>query len=290
MAGRGRRPGCSTLSWKNSWKVRGRELVRRLFQGHLDLLAAREDRRDRRRRGRTGWCGRGRERGRTRPLVTRFGQVSVSRIAYRSPGRGNVHPLDAALEPAGGEALPRAAQARRDRGGARLDGGGRGRDHPRGRRDGKRKRQVEEAGPPLRRPCGGVLRAAGDRARAGGNGRSILDFRRRKGIVMLPGALVPGHREGRGIRGGQARYPAVTGREERPQSRMAEAGLRLRRGPGPARPRGCHQHPGAETAEEESAGHGPGEEGEAAGAAGQGQVADRLGHRRHPRRHRRRVR
>ena len=37
------------------------------------------------------------ERGRTRPLVTRFGQVTVSRIAYRSPGRSNVHPLDAAL-------------------------------------------------------------------------------------------------------------------------------------------------------------------------------------------------
>jgi hypothetical protein len=37
------------------------------------------------------------ERGRTRPVVTRFGQVTVSRIAYRSPGRPNVHPLDAAL-------------------------------------------------------------------------------------------------------------------------------------------------------------------------------------------------
>ena len=33
----------------------------------------------------------------TRPLVTRFGQVTVSRIAYRSPGRPNVHPADAAL-------------------------------------------------------------------------------------------------------------------------------------------------------------------------------------------------
>ena len=37
------------------------------------------------------------EKGRTRPLVTRFGQVTVSRIAYRSPGRSNVYPLDAAL-------------------------------------------------------------------------------------------------------------------------------------------------------------------------------------------------
>ena len=31
--------------------------------------------------------------------MTRFGQVSVSRIAYLSPGRSNVHPLDAALNP-----------------------------------------------------------------------------------------------------------------------------------------------------------------------------------------------
>ena len=37
------------------------------------------------------------EKGRTRPLVTKFGQVIVSRIAYRSPGRPNVHPADAAL-------------------------------------------------------------------------------------------------------------------------------------------------------------------------------------------------
>ena len=76
--------------------VRGRELMRRLFQGHLDLLAAREERRDDV-AGEDGVVRTRAERGRTRPLVTRFGQVRVSRIAYRSPGRPNVHPLDAAL-------------------------------------------------------------------------------------------------------------------------------------------------------------------------------------------------
>jgi len=76
--------------------VRGRELVRLLFQGHLDLLAAREDRRDDV-AGEDGVTRTRAERDRTRPLVTKFGQVSVSRIAYRSPGRSNVHPLDAAL-------------------------------------------------------------------------------------------------------------------------------------------------------------------------------------------------
>jgi hypothetical protein len=76
--------------------ARGRELLRLMFQGHLDLLAAREERRD----GVAGADGVVRtraERGRERPLVTKFGQVTVSRIAYRSPGRGNVHPLDAVL-------------------------------------------------------------------------------------------------------------------------------------------------------------------------------------------------
>ena len=76
--------------------VRGRALLRQLFQDRLDLTAAREERRH----DVTGPDGVPRtraEKGRTRPLVTRFGQVTVSRIAYRSPGRSNVHPLDAAL-------------------------------------------------------------------------------------------------------------------------------------------------------------------------------------------------
>src|SRR5258708_31361812 len=76
--------------------VRGRELLRRLFQDRLDLTAAREERR----RDVTGEDGIVRtraERGRERPLVTKFGQVTVSRIAYRAPGRANMHPADAAL-------------------------------------------------------------------------------------------------------------------------------------------------------------------------------------------------
>ena len=76
--------------------VRGRELLRQLFQDRLDLTSAREERRH----DVTGQDGVRRTRadkGRTRPLATRFGQVTVSRIAYRAPGRPNVHPLDAAL-------------------------------------------------------------------------------------------------------------------------------------------------------------------------------------------------
>ena len=76
--------------------VRGRALLRQLFQDRLDLTAAREERRH----DVTGPDGVVRtraEKDRTRPLVTRFGQVTVSRIAYRSPGRSNMHLLDAAL-------------------------------------------------------------------------------------------------------------------------------------------------------------------------------------------------
>ena len=92
----GQAAGLQHAELEEQLDVRGRELLRRLFQGHLDLLAAREERRDDV-AGEDGVVRTRAERGRTRPLVTRFGQVSVSRIAYRSPGRGNVHPLDAAL-------------------------------------------------------------------------------------------------------------------------------------------------------------------------------------------------
>jgi hypothetical protein len=76
--------------------VRGRELLRRLFQDRLDLTAAQEERRHDV-TGEDGVVRTRAERGRTRPLVTKFGQVIVSRIAYRSPGRSNVHLLDRAL-------------------------------------------------------------------------------------------------------------------------------------------------------------------------------------------------
>ena len=75
---------------------RGRELLRRMHQDHLDLLAAREQRRD----GVTGADGIARtraEKGHGRAMATVFGQVTVTRIAYRAPGAANVHPLDEAL-------------------------------------------------------------------------------------------------------------------------------------------------------------------------------------------------
>jgi hypothetical protein len=75
---------------------RGRELVRRMLQGHMDLRAVREERRA----DVTGPGGVARtraERDHARPLATVFGPVTVTRIAYRAPGARNVHPADEEL-------------------------------------------------------------------------------------------------------------------------------------------------------------------------------------------------
>ncbi len=77
-------------------EVRGRQLMRLLFQDRLNATAAAEERRYDV-TGEDGVVRTRAERGRERPLMTKFGQVTVPRIAYRSPGRPNVHPADAAL-------------------------------------------------------------------------------------------------------------------------------------------------------------------------------------------------
>ena len=74
----------------------GRELLRRLLDDHLALRAVREQRLaevvgdDEVTRGRV-------EVDHRRVLGTVFGKVTVSRMAYRAPGHGNLHPADAAL-------------------------------------------------------------------------------------------------------------------------------------------------------------------------------------------------
>ena len=74
----------------------GLALLRQLFQDSLDLRASREPRlhevcdADGVERGTA-------EEGRERALATRFGQVTVARIAYRGRGLGDLHPADAVL-------------------------------------------------------------------------------------------------------------------------------------------------------------------------------------------------
>jgi hypothetical protein len=73
-----------------------RELVRGLYQDHLDLRAVREQR-----RGDVVDAGGARrvrvEAGQVRPLATVFGAVKVTRLAYRRRGQANLCPADAAL-------------------------------------------------------------------------------------------------------------------------------------------------------------------------------------------------
>lgn len=74
----------------------GLELLRQLLQDSLELRAARERRLQK--VADAGGVPRGwAQPGRQRLLATRFGQVTVSRIAYRRTGLGDLHPADAVL-------------------------------------------------------------------------------------------------------------------------------------------------------------------------------------------------
>jgi hypothetical protein len=74
----------------------GRELLRVLYQDHLDLRAERE-----RRLGEVvdvdGVDRPSVEAAHTRTLTTIFGEVTVTRLAYRRRGQPNLHPADATL-------------------------------------------------------------------------------------------------------------------------------------------------------------------------------------------------
>src|SRR6266851_1979491 len=168
-------------------EARGRELLRLMFQDRLDLTAAQEERRHDV-TGEDGVVRTRTERGRTRPLVTKFGQVIVSRIAYRSPGRRNVHPADAALnlpEEKHSHGLRRLASIEAARGS--MEAAGAAITRATGVTIGKR--QLEE----LARRCAAHVEAFYlQRAvsPAPDDHALVLTFDG-KGIVMLPGALRP---------------------------------------------------------------------------------------------------
>jgi hypothetical protein len=76
--------------------VDGRELLRRLYQDHLDLRAVREVRAQHIRDAKDKLHG-AVEPGHQRPLETIFGSVGVSRLSYRARGQENLHLADAVL-------------------------------------------------------------------------------------------------------------------------------------------------------------------------------------------------
>jgi hypothetical protein len=91
--------GASALSHselEDRLDAEGRELVRLLYQDHLDLRAALEPRLE----AVVDAEGSDRpsvEAGHARTLTTIVGEVSVTRLAYRRRGRPNLHPADGAL-------------------------------------------------------------------------------------------------------------------------------------------------------------------------------------------------
>jgi hypothetical protein len=74
----------------------GRELLRLLFQDHLDLRAAREERLEQVTDA-DAVTRAAVEAGHERTLTTIFGEVRVERLAYRRRGHANLHPADAVL-------------------------------------------------------------------------------------------------------------------------------------------------------------------------------------------------
>jgi hypothetical protein len=92
----GEAAGLGLAGLEEKLTVRGREIARLLLQDHLNARAAAEPRLARV-AGPDGICRTWAEAGRARQLSTVLGPVVVSRIAYRAPGAGRVHPADAQL-------------------------------------------------------------------------------------------------------------------------------------------------------------------------------------------------
>jgi hypothetical protein len=96
LAGRGPGRGDDHAQLEERLHADGLGLLRQLLQDSLDLRASREQRLDQ------VVDGDGHQRGTAegahqRRLATVFGDVVVSRMAYRARGRANLHPADAAL-------------------------------------------------------------------------------------------------------------------------------------------------------------------------------------------------
>ena len=113
------------------------------------------------------------------------------------------------------------------------------------------KRQLEEMARRGRRARGGLLPAARDQPAPEG-WPLILTFDG-KGIVMLPGALRPATAKAAAAAEGKLATRLSPG-EKNGRKRMAELACVYDAAPVPRTPRGHHQHPRAETEEEESAG------------------------------------
>jgi hypothetical protein len=87
--------GMSHAELEEQLDRKGRELLCRMYQEHLDLRTLREGRVEV--TSADGVVHGSVEAGHNRPLTTIFGTVSVERLAYRHRGGANLHPADGVL-------------------------------------------------------------------------------------------------------------------------------------------------------------------------------------------------
>jgi hypothetical protein len=166
-------------------KTDGFDVLRQVLQDHFDLRAAREEKAE----APVGSDGRPRpyvEADHTRPLVTIFGEVTVTRLAYRAKGAANLYPADAAAN------LPREVHSHGLRELAALEAAkGSFQDAvdaiARSSGAAVTKRQVED----LSRAAAVDFEAYCDthRGQVAGNGEVVVISSDGKGIVMRPEAL-----------------------------------------------------------------------------------------------------
>ena len=210
---------------------RGREMLRRMLQDHLDLRAWCEPRLEKV----VGADGAARTRvetGHGRGLLTVLGEVEVNRLAYRQPGHANLYPADALLNlPAESQShgLRRLAALEASRGS--FEGAHDAVERTTGQRLGKR--QVEELA---------VLAAVdfddfyAERKRAAGEDGDLLILScDGKGIVMRPEALRPATAEAAAKADPKLQTRLAPG-EKRNRKRVAEIGAVYDAVPAPRTP------------------------------------------------------
>jgi len=215
----GQAAGLSHGELEDQLQVDARELFRQMLQDHLDLRASSERKIaqviDAAQVSRP--CA---EPGHVRALGTVFGQVGVSRIAYRGRGLANLHPADAALNlPAEkhSHGLRRLAAIESSRGS--FDGAVQGIERATGQQLGKR--QVEDL----------AARAAVDfeafyaqrQPPAAATGDLLVLSCDGKGVVMRPDALRPATAKAAATTNPKLATRLSKG-EKRNRKRMAEVG------------------------------------------------------------------
>ena len=199
---------------------RGRELLRRMFQDHLSLRAVTETRLDEVLDA-EDLTHSAVEAGHRRPLATVFGEVEVTRLAYRRRSHPNLYPADAAVNlPAErhSHGLRRLAAAEASRGS--FDQAAAAVDRATGQHLGKRQVQA------LTARAVDVEAFYATRARhaeAAAEGDVLVISADGKGIVMRPDALRPATAKAAAAATNKLQCRLSKG-EKRNRKRLAEVG------------------------------------------------------------------